>query len=228
MDNIGNSLIHIGNELQSDVSIFDILDKYFSGFLGVVLLIFCCVWCFFGFKIFKVYVAITGFFIGAIIGVGIDLVVIMQIAKPSKVVLILMVLLSLFVGIIGALIAYKVYAIGVFFIGFSTSLPISFILSCILSGTLSNGNVTVTLTLTVILCIVVGIVAVILKKPMIIILTSVQYGLQAGMYLSCLTQHSKLMLLFGIVFSVAGILVQRAMNNGLLERPKSDAVNIAK
>ncbi len=113
--------------------------------------------CFFGFRIFKVIMGITGFLVGAIAAGGIS-----QIIAQDELITIVAGLVG---GLLGAVAAVTLYFVGVFLIGAT----LGGILSLALSAGMGNSPEVPVIVALAILC---GVLAVIFQKALIIIATS--------------------------------------------------------
>lgn len=198
----------IGSAFDSEESIYDVLDEVaqtVGTFVFVIGLVISLIWCFFGFKAFKVYVGICGFLVGGIIG-GLLAV---KLYESIGFVAFLLILVG---AILGAVLSYKLYKLGLFFTGFLAMLVVFGLITYAISK-----NSTASIVVGIIFGIIGGIILMVLNKPAIIISTGVQYGLSAGVFLSCIIAHTRLMGVLGIVIAVLGIRFQIKNNNGLFE-----------
>lgn len=199
----------LGGILGSKMSIYDILDELVQDvgtFFFMIGLIVSLIWCFFGFKVFKIYIGICGFFIGGLLGCIIGELLSEKIGGIAYVFI-------LICAIVGAIVAYKLYTLGVFFTGLLAMLVVGGIITYAISESL-KASIIVGLILGAVL----GSILVIFNKPAIIISTGVQYGLSAGVFLACIIAHTRLSGLLGIIIAVFGIMFQIKNNNGLFER----------
>lgn len=172
----------------------------------------CAIGCFFGYKLTKVIIAICGFLLGMLAGAAVGVA-----ANSPGLVLPVGVLL----GILFAVIAYKAYKVGVFIMSFFTTGLFALGFFSGVTGHAFDKKPLVLIAVGVIVGIVDGVVAVILTKPVLIITTSLSYGMGCGSCLAMATKHLALALPIGIVFVVLGIIIQIKTNDGLLERPES-------
>lgn len=134
-----------------------------SAAIIVILLLINVAQAFFGFKLFKFWVAFTGFFFFGFVG----LIIGGFATKGSDATIII----ALAIAILGAFVAYKLYLVGVFIMmGFFA----------FVAGMILTENTAVS----ALLAIVFGILGVIFTKPIIIIMTSISGGLTSGSLLT--------------------------------------------
>lgn len=203
----GSTSTDIFDELFSafeGVSIYDILDGLVENVdlvCFVVPFLLAIVTCLMGYKLYKVYMALCGFVLGGSLGI------ILAIKCNSMIWLII----GLFIAIAFAYIAYKFYQIGLFVVGCITSFPLFAIIALLISQT--KGALIVAL----LIASAVGIVVAIFNKPIIIVATSISGGSSAGTLFACIIAHTRMMGVFGIIFTCLGLYYQTKVNNGLLE-----------
>lgn len=187
-----------------DATIYDILDEL-AGMIDVGQLVvpFCLAMltCLMGYKLYKIYTGFCGFILGGSIGL------LLAIKCESMILLVI----GLFIAIAFAYVAYQFYQIGLFILGSIISFPIFAVISLLISQTKEA------LIVAVLLSCAVGVVVAIFSKPIVIISTSISGGNCAGVILACVITHTRLMGLFGIVFTCLGLYYQSKVNNGLLE-----------
>jgi len=186
------------------LSIYDIFDVLVENIdVGFFVIPFgvSIVTCLLGFKLYKIYSGFCGFVLGGSIGLF------FAIKCESMIWL----LIGLFIAIAFAYIAYQFYQIGLFILGSITAFPVFAIISLMIS--LSKGA----LIVAALLSFGVGIIVAIFYKPIIIVSTAISGGSMAGAILACVIAHTRMMGLFGIVFSCIGLYYQTKVNNGLLE-----------
>ena len=187
-----------------DATISDILDEL-AGMIDVGQLVvpFCLAMltCLMGYKLYKIYTGFCGFILGGSIGL------LLAIKCESMILLVI----GLFIAIAFAYVAYQFYQIGLFILGSIISFPIFAVISLLISQTKEA------LIVAVLLSCAVGVVVAIFSKPIVIISTSISGGNCAGVILACVITHTRLMGLFGIVFTCLGLYYQSKVNNGLLE-----------
>ena len=201
----------MGNNISID-QYNQLMSRYGSAavtvfFIGCAI---CALGCFLGYKITKVIVAICGFLLGitagAAIGGALDISV-------------LVIPLALILGVVFAIVAYKIYKVGIFLMTFFWAGLFAMGFAFGLSGQKLDEPV-VLLIIGVIVGIIAGVIAVILTKPMLIITTSFNYGMLSGAFLAMAINHIGLALPLGLAFTVAGLVVQIKTNDGLLEHPE--------
>ena len=202
-------LDYLVSEMMSEnLTFFDLLSEGIElmGTAGKIVcaigLIVGLIGCFFGFKLTKVFIVICGFFIG--LPVGAIVAGVINASKP--------IIWILIFGIVFTVLSYKLYKFGVFIISFLNGGLTVFIL-----GLLIFKSYKPALAFAIIIGIIVGIIAVVLTKPTIIISTSVSYGNICGLFLALLLSSSTMSKILPIVFIIAGIFVQIRSNGGLLE-----------
>lgn len=160
--------------------------------IAVIVFLFNSIQCFFGYKLTKLWISISGFFLFGLIGLGIG------VASGSKDGAIVW---ALVFAVIGAFIAFKLYKIGIFILGFIGGL----IFGILIFNSISFG---------VVLGVTLGVLSFILIKPVIIISTAVPAGMMAGNSLvTIFGSNSKgLGIVLGVVYAIAGIAVQWITN----------------
>ena len=179
-------------------------------------LIISLIACFFGYKLMKIFIAFGGFCIGGAVGV----VIASHMTKSSPVVL----LVGLICGVLLAMAAYKLYKIGVFLMAFSNAFPIPLAVITGVSGekAVPEDMAKIGFAAGILFGILIGIVAVIFTKPSIILSTSIENGLSAGVFLACMISKVSLFLLLGGIFAVLGTIIQVKTNHGFLEHKEKD------
>ena len=149
--------------------------------------------CFFGYKLQRVWITLAGFFIGLVlgflmgIGFGLD-------AGPAL-------LIGVALGVVLGLVAFKVYRVGIFLMGFTavysmfySLIPLQW-LGIVLG--IAGG-------------IAAGVLAVKFLRPVIILTTGVGYGLSAGQMLLSLFHITSMAVILpvGGALALAGVIVQ--------------------
>lgn len=179
--------------------------------LGIVLLLWGLANAFFGYKIFKVVLAITGFFTGMLLlpaVVGLLLFFSPDISEGSLIAL--MVLLGLAGGVIGAVLAVLLYKVGVFF-------------SVGMMGFIVFFVIVQQAEIALVLGIICGIAGVILDKYVIIVSTGLSGGSLMGAGFGMITSNfGAFLIVIGLIFGICGIVFQVWM-----ERRKPAAVAAA-
>jgi len=175
------------------------------------------VYCFFGYRIFRILLGILGFILGASMAVAIAF----DIFGREQVVVILAGLVG---GIIGAVLMVVLYFVGIFLLG----AWLGSLLGVLLTG---GGGSTVETVIILVLAVIGGIVAILLQKLMIIISTALSgsWGIVSGTFhflggdlgpIRSLLQYPNprilrsmgvpgyIMLLGWVLLGIAGIVVQ--------------------
>ncbi|MBU3177168.1 DUF4203 domain-containing protein [Clostridium estertheticum] len=161
--------------------------------IAVVTFLFTFLQCFLGYKLFKFWVAICGFFTFGIMG-G----VVSNISSDNAGMLMLIVILS---GLLGAFITFKLYKLGIFIL-------------CGFMGFLLGYVLTQSITLGIIMALVLGVLSVFFVRPVIIVSTSLLGGLIAGISLAKVLGISSFAtsIIIGVLFAIFGMLVQFTTN----------------
>jgi len=170
--------------------------------VGVIMCIIGLLQCFFGYKLFKIWCAVVGFIFGALIAFAITATgVFVNSSAPE----LISILLFVFLGLLGALIAYKLYIVGLFIYAFVAAFFIGFILFAVITNSLATG-----LGAGLIAGLAVGIIAVIFRRFWIILTTSVSGGVSINNGLIMILQTTALGYLFIIppVLAIIGFFVQ--------------------
>lgn len=160
-------------------------------FCGILALLIGALQCFFGYRIFRVLVAIIGFVIGAVFGALIG-----ALSGGGDAAL----LLGILFGALGAFIAYKVYKVGVFFSCFGAGLLVGIVIG------IGMGSVSAAIGLGCLAGVTLGVMGVAFTKPYLIFCTALGGGMSMGVSLDAMLGGGAIAL--GIVFTVAGVLVQ--------------------
>lgn len=183
------------NELVNIIS--NMQQIYYTGLNGAMAILFAVVavvglvQCFFGYKLMRVCFTIGGFAIGALgAGVGAGL------AVDNMAVVIIAALIG---GVLGALLLFHVYRLGVFFLNFALVTVIVF-----LAGSASYGS----LIAGVISGIVIGVVAAIMVRVCTILSTGCAGGVVAGVAIGGIFHVSAIGLVLGVVLTIVGIVFQ--------------------
>ncbi|MBE6902702.1 MAG: hypothetical protein E7478_09525 [Ruminococcaceae bacterium] len=183
-----------------------IMEQIF-GVISVVifpLLIYSLICCFFGYKLFRFSLAVQGFLGGAVVGAVLGLVA----GIGSDSMMVSVVVFASIAGVIGALLTWFLYKLGVFMYGCSISFVVVLVL-CILGGMQINTALVTALFLSIII----GIVCVFAIKHAVILVTGISNGVISGILLGILMQAPVgVMLLLAVLFSVGGCVVQYKTN----------------
>ncbi|MBU3184013.1 TM7S3/TM198-like domain-containing protein [Clostridium estertheticum] len=149
--------------------------------------------CFLGYKLFKFWVTVCGFFTFGIMG-G----VVSNTSSDNAGMAMFIVLLS---ALLGAFITFKLYKVGIFIL-------------CGFMGFLLGYVLTQAVTLGIIMALVLGVLSIFFVRPVIIVSTSLSGGLIAGISLAKVLDISSFAtsIIIGILFAVFGMVVQFATN----------------
>ena len=170
-------------------------------FVGVVVIVFTMIPfllnCFFGYKIKKVMITIGGVIKGAIIGaiLGVILAASTDIPVGATVGI-----AAILIAILGGFLAFKLYKFGIFMLYWFLG-TLVFLVVFIVMGMFEMSFIAIIPGL------VVGILAVVLNKPYLIITTAIAGGMGAGYLIGILT-NTVVGFLLGIALSVGGAIVQ--------------------
>ncbi|MBX4270627.1 TM7S3/TM198-like domain-containing protein [Clostridium estertheticum] len=161
--------------------------------IAVVTFLFTFLQCFLGYKLFKFWVIICGFFTFGIMG-G----VVINTSSDNAGMAMLIVILS---ALLGAFIAFKLYKVGIFIL-------------CGVMGFLLGYVITQAVTLGIIMALVLGVLSIFFVRPVIIVSTSLSGGLIAGISLAKVLDISSFAtsIIIGILFAIFGMVVQFATN----------------
>lgn len=194
--------------------LLDALGTFFNA-IAIIIAIYGIVQCLFGYKILKVMLAISGFLTGSMIGAIIGIIASSTMTGKASEVVAGLIFFMIISGIVGAVISYKVYKLGVFLIGFSGVYLVSVLFSLV--GTLMSGgdSIAAAFIVSLIPAGVAGWLVVKFTKPIIIIYTAL-----SGAYLAATTLSSVIggggFIIF-IALCIAGIYHQIKANDGLTE-----------
>jgi len=179
-----------GQDLQTTLSV-----------VGVFTLIFGVLQCFFGYKLIKIWCAFVGFLLGCAGGIIIAAMVSASVQTPIYIVL----LIIFTVGLLCGLLAHRLYIVGVFIYAFAAAFMVGFALVSLITDSVYVG-----LIVGLLAGIAMGVVAVLFKRAIIIVATSVYGGVTAGAGFMMIIQNTDPLLGFIIpaVFIIAGLFVQ--------------------
>lgn len=174
--------------------------------------------CFWGYKLYRITIAISGFITGSTIGGALGLFMVIGMDADSINGAITVVVMSMLVaGIIGAVIAYSFELIGVFLVGFSGVYVVTLILSLVSKVMTNNDNIASSFFTAAIPAVIVGILVVKFWKPIVIIYT----GLSGAL---CIAIGTGIGLVAFILCSIGGIWYQIKSNNGLTENKRTESM----
>ena len=194
-------------ELSEFFAYLDSFDQSIKDAFSVIGLIICFVGllqCFLGYKLFRFWCGVVGLLIGTIFGFALAGSGILSASPAEDIIGILLVIL---LAITGAFIAYRAYLVGVFLyafaVGFFTiffvvALFVDSIILCAVAGAIAGIGA--------------GVVAVMFRKIVIIISTSVSGGMTActGLMLTFQTTELGFGFIIPPVLMIAGFFVQNA------------------
>ena len=180
--------------------------------VGVFTLIFGVLQCFFGYKLFRFWCSFVGFMIGAIIGL---IIVLIGYFTESNTAMIFGGILALALGILGAVVAFKAYSIGVFIYFFVSAYPIGFFIVGSIANSAAAGFAAGVIT-----GIIMGIIGFKYREFWIVLATSLSGGVSTGIGV-LLIMHSTngiIGIVISVVLLVAGIVIQRrALHHNTIE-----------
>ncbi|MBU3097741.1 MULTISPECIES: TM7S3/TM198-like domain-containing protein [Clostridium] len=161
--------------------------------IAVVTFLFTFLQCFLGYKLFKFWVTVCGFFTFGIMG-G----VVVNTSSGNAGMAMLIVILS---ALLGAFITFKLYKVGIFIL-------------CGVMGFLLGYVITQAVTLGIIMALVLGVLSVFFVRPVIIVSTSLSGGLIAGISLAKILDISSFAtsIIIGVLFAIFGMILQFATN----------------
>ncbi|MPQ33349.1 DUF4203 domain-containing protein [Clostridium estertheticum] len=161
--------------------------------IAIVTFLLTFLQCFLGYKLFKFWVTVCGFFTFGIMG-G----VVSNTSSDNAGMAMFIVLLS---ALLGAFITFKLYKVGIFIL-------------CGFMGFLLGYVLTQAVTLGIIMALVLGVLSIFFVRPVIIVSTSLSGGLIAGISLAKVLGISSFAtsIIIGILFAIFGMVVQFATN----------------
>lgn len=170
------------------------LSYHSFGVMGMIMLIFALLNCFLGYRLMKLWIAVIGFCIGLLAGVGLA-----SIFTENSWILLAAAVVG---GILIALIAFKVYLVGVFLYG-------AIVAYGLIVGLIGQDKWW-SLAVCVIFALLVGILAVNYVRPSIIITTAISGGFTAAKeVLSWLSVADvRITYALAIVLAALGIFIQ--------------------
>lgn len=179
-------------DLQSGDFLFEIF-REINIFIALIMLIIGSLQCFFGYKLFKFWIAVTSFAVFGILGGIIGNNIASGVGTT--------VFFALMFAVLGAWASFKLYLAGVFLVCGS----VSFVIGYALTQEPAAG---------IIMGLALGILATLFVKPVVILSTSLSGGASAGLAMSIIfgTGEVSIRFLLCTVFIVLGIIVQYKMN----------------
>lgn len=186
------------NELRNIIDMVSSIHSFIgNGVSGIMAVVFALVavaglfQCFFGYKLMRACFAICGFGIGALAGlVGVGLAV--ESAAPA-------IIAALVCGILGALLLFHVYRLGVFVMNFALVA-----LLVLLFGNASNES----LVLAVIAGLISGIVAAVMVRIWTILSTGIAGGMAAGLAIGSIINVPYVGAILGFALAIGGTIFQ--------------------
>ena len=189
MDYVINSL-HLAEKIETYATIFLLFEVIF-GALN----------CFFGYKLLKVWMAVCGFIIGATGG----FLIAARFLTERNIVF----GITAAAGIVGSVLAYQIYLVGVFFLGWMMS--VAAVIAFVRSLPIGDKEKLVVIAAGVLLGLIVGVLIVKFARPSIILVTGISGGIStatAAFSLLKLEQPVLIVTGAGILLAIVGIMVQ--------------------
>ena len=189
MDYVINSL-HLAEKIETYATIFLLFEVIF-GALN----------CFFGYKLLKVWMAVCGFIIGATGG----FLIAARFLTERNIVF----GITAAAGIVGSVLAYQIYLVGVFFLGWMMS--VAAVIAFVRSLPIGDKEKLVVIAAGVLLGLIVGVLIVKFARPSIILVTGISGGIStatAAFSLLKLEQPVLVVTVAGILLAIVGIMVQ--------------------
>lgn len=189
MDYVINSL-HLAEKIETYAMIFLLFEVIF-GALN----------CFFGYKLLKVWMAVCGFIIGATGG----FLIAARFLTERNIVF----GITAAAGIVGSVLAYQIYLVGVFFLGWMMS--VAAVIAFVRSLPIGDKEKLVVIAAGVLLGLIVGVLIVKFARPSIILVTGISGGIStatAAFSLLKLEQPVLVVTGAGILLAIVGIMVQ--------------------
>ena len=189
MDYVINSL-HLAEKIETYATIFLLFEVIF-GALN----------CFFGYKLLKVWMAVCGFIIGATGG----FLIAARFLTERNIVF----GITAAAGIVGSVLAYQIYLVGVFFLGWMMS--VAAVIAFVRSLPIGDKEKLVVIAAGVLLGLIVGVLIVKFARPSIILVTGISGGIStatAAFSFLKLEQPVLVVTGAGILLAIVGIMVQ--------------------
>jgi hypothetical protein len=193
--------LNMSNYLMFDIvdvflNLLDSLKEYITIILAIALL-FSLVQCFFGYRIFKFLIGMHGFILFGVAGIVTGYLY-------FELEMELCLIMGLILGWLGALLAMELYKINVFLQCFWTGSIIGALL-----GVIGQLEMEQTAALAIVLGIIIGVVGVILIKPLVILSTAFAGGIISGCIVAFSSNQDIFMgVLLGTIVSICGALYQ--------------------
>ena len=197
------------NEVQMQIAeLLQTVSETFSNILLGCSIVFALLACFFGYKLSKLIISLSGFILGAVIGL-----VVCALYLETDHTVVWITVISLIVGILFALLAFKLYRIGVFiFCLFFTANTVYLLFPA--------GMHTPALILGIIAGIIAGILSFRFLRELMILFTAAYGGLQAARLLLGIWNYDTLWMYLaaGAALAVLGALTQFMTSKKLKHR----------
>ena len=189
MDYVINSL-HLAEKIETYATIFLLFEVIF-GALN----------CFFGYKLLKVWMAVCGFIIGATGG----FLIAARFLTERNIVF----GITAAAGIVGSVLAYQIYLVGVFFLGWMMS--VAAVIAFVRSLPIGDKEKLVVIAAGVLLGLIVGVLIVKFARPSIILVPGISGGISTATAACSLLKLEQPVLVVtgaGILLAIVGIMVQ--------------------
>ena len=189
-----------GGKVMGDLyALSEMMSQIKENLEGILLLFYLIVGfmaaaqCFFGYKLIRIWITIIGCVTGALVGA-----IIGGIGGGEG----MAVLCMLVCMILGGFLAYKVYMIGIFFVGLLGGAIIGTGLGIMIDmGTES-------IAMGFIVGILSGVGAILLAKPVIILVTAISSGVELAGVIGIMVEDAGVGIFFGLIFAIGGIWFQ--------------------
>lgn len=163
-------------------------------FIGMMLVIYGVLMCFFGYKFFKFQIAIGGFIAGALIGVVVGVL-------TNEVVL--MIICGIIVGLLGAWLSLQFYKLGVFMLCFG----VSFLVMTLVIN-IGTGDMGTAIPFGLVMGIILGGLGVVLDKILIVAFTAIAGGAMVGISIGLMFDDVFAGAIVGVICIIAGLYLQ--------------------
>ena len=186
---------------------FENLDQAVKNVLPIIGLIVCVyglLQCFLGYKLFKFWCGVVGLFVGILIG---DAIATSGVLSNTPGAYLIALLIILFLGLIGAFVAYRAYMVGLFLYAFAAAFTVVFYIIFLVFGSPLAG-----MLIGIIAGVAMGVVAVVFKRFWIIVSTCIYGGVAIciGMMMVLLTVELGWFFILPPVFVISGFIIQQS------------------
>lgn len=205
-----SDILNIFSEFSDTVNKIRTVIAFIAIIIGIIQ-------CFWGYKLYRVTLAISGFVTGATVGFIIGLLSAAAMDADTMQGTVTFMLFSMVIcGIIGALIAYFCELVGAFLVGFSGVYIASLVISIFNKLLKYNTHIASSFFTSLIPAVIAGILVVKFWKPIIIIYTGIigAWSIASG---------TDLGVFFFLLCAVCGIIYQIKSNGGLTYKPETPA-----